>query len=264
MNSGKRKMKEVVGRASAEQQPPAENHQFELFGNVQGGSRHHSAPPSNPPAGCRQSQVRQILNSAAARPSKPFSFTSLLVANDEDDVDPLTAEIQSQSEQVNQIILLHTDILRQALGGVLEKQHRAIHRAADERAQQKLKQKEVELQIKSAQNIELARKAEHYRKEVEHLRAMVEHLEQATTNLKAHWHGDKAHEDTNSSTNVDSDNGLRPVRIDCWACSRQRATVMMLPCRHVCVCSMCEGTARTCPVCRTLKRTSLEVIFPVD
>ncbi|GER46576.1 SBP (S-ribonuclease binding protein) family protein [Striga asiatica] len=264
MNSGKRKMTDVVGGAA--DQTPA-NNQLHFFSSLPSGL--HFAPPSGPPAdGGRQSQVQQILNAAAARPRKPFSFTSLLMADDDDDVDPLAADIRSQREQVNQIISLHTDILKQALGGQLEKNNWAIKRAADQRAQQKLKQKETELQIRSAQNTELAKEAEHYRKEAEGLQDKVDRLKQAAESLKTwldkdHWAHQYGETDS-SSSNEEPNNVARPIRLDCRACSRQLATVMMWPCRHVCICSSCEGAFRTCPVCRTLKKMSIEVIFPLD
>ncbi|CAA0836663.1 Unknown protein [Striga hermonthica] len=100
MNSGKRKMTNVVGGAA--EQTPA-NNQLHFFSSLP--SDLHFAPPAD---GGRQSQVQQILNTAAAaRPRKPFSFTSLLTADDDDYVDPLAEEIRNQREQVNQIILLH-------------------------------------------------------------------------------------------------------------------------------------------------------------
>lgn len=98
-DSRKRKMKEVVAETT-EQTPAAAGNQINLF-NLHG---HHFASPGVPLNG-RHSQVQQILNNAA--PFKPFSFTSLLTAADEDDPDSLYTDIKNQSEQVDQIIRLH-------------------------------------------------------------------------------------------------------------------------------------------------------------
>ncbi|KAL6530364.1 hypothetical protein OROHE_014717 [Orobanche hederae] len=256
----KRKMKEVGGEQIPA--PEQEANRFDLF-NLQ------FASTNDPPvANSRHSQVQQILNSAA--PLRPFSFMSMLAADDEDDRDSFLAEIKSQREQMNHILLLHTDILRQALGGMLEKQHKIVHRAAEEKAAKKLKQKEIELQNKSLQNIELERKAEHYKKEAERLSTKVRNLERATMSLKscleeakaARRYAETAQEEAESS--FEDPDRVAPVRLDCKVCDRQLASVMMWPCRHVCVCTRCDAATKVCPVCRLMKTTSVEVYLSLD
>ncbi|KAL6509399.1 hypothetical protein OROGR_022709 [Orobanche gracilis] len=247
-------MKHIGG---GEQTPEQEADRFDLF---------------HPPvANSRHSQVQKILNRAA--PIRPFSFTSLLTADedvDEDDRDSFLAEIKSQREQMNHILLLHTDILRQALGGMLEKQHKIMHRAAEEKSAKKLKQKEIELQNKSLQNIELERKAEHYKKEAERLSTKARNLERATMSLKscleeanaARRYAETAQEEAESF--FEDPDRVGPVRLDCKVCDRQLASVMMWPCRHVCVCTRCDAATKVCPVCRLMKTTSVEVYLSLD
>lgn len=102
-NSGKRKMMEFA--AETAEPTTAAGHQINLF-NLHG--QQHFASPSVP-LDAHRSHVQQILNNAA--PFKPFSFMSLLTADDnEDDSSPLSKDIKNQSEEINQMILLHVMI----------------------------------------------------------------------------------------------------------------------------------------------------------
>jgi hypothetical protein len=38
---------------------------------------------------------------------------------------------------------------------------------------------------------------------------------------------------------------------ECGVCMDRRATEVLLPCKHICVCSICVKKLNTCPICRT-------------
>lgn len=45
----------------------------------------------------------------------------------------------------------------------------------------------------------------------------------------------------------------------CRKCGKEESCVLVLPCRHLCVCSVCESCVSVCPVCRSPKNASLVV-----
>lgn len=45
----------------------------------------------------------------------------------------------------------------------------------------------------------------------------------------------------------------------CRKCGKEESCVLLLPCRHLCVCSVCESSVSVCPVCRSAKNASLVV-----
>lgn len=45
----------------------------------------------------------------------------------------------------------------------------------------------------------------------------------------------------------------------CRACNSKQVSVLMLPCRHLCLCTDCEGFIDVCPVCQVMKTASVHV-----
>lgn len=47
----------------------------------------------------------------------------------------------------------------------------------------------------------------------------------------------------------------------CKKCGKEEACVLILPCRHLCLCTVCGSTLHTCPVCNAVKTASVHVNF---
>lgn len=47
----------------------------------------------------------------------------------------------------------------------------------------------------------------------------------------------------------------------CRVCNSRNASVILLPCRHLCSCKDCEAFLDSCPLCFSLKKASLEAFF---
>ncbi|XP_020249949.1 probable BOI-related E3 ubiquitin-protein ligase 3 isoform X2 [Asparagus officinalis] len=46
---------------------------------------------------------------------------------------------------------------------------------------------------------------------------------------------------------------------DCRVCKRKEVCMLLLPCRHLCLCRECDGIVGACPVCLAVKTASVEV-----
>ncbi|PIN12427.1 putative E3 ubiquitin ligase [Handroanthus impetiginosus] len=233
MNSDNRKMKEIVATAYHPTLAAAAQ-QGNLF-NL------HSACPST----ARHSQVKQILNN-------PLSSASLLTFIDQADYNSVPTDIKDQIEDIKRTNAIHNERVRRELEGLMEK------------TAMRLKEKEVELHQKVAENAELERVMMHYRTEVERLQMTVRYLEQfVNVQARPGLQEGKATSQC-SETGKEDEQIFMAVRLDCRNCKREMATVMLWPCRHVCLCRRCDDDLRVmfCPVCCLLKNGSLEVFLP--
>lgn len=141
--------------------------------------------------------------------------------------------------------------------------------AVEEAVAMKVKEKEMEIDKKLSETVELENSVEHFKAEARRLRERVEHLEPAVRSLRLELREARRRyveeavvvEDAESSF-VDPDR-VALVRLECKACRQRRATVMVWPCRHVCVCAVCEAVTTVCPVCWSVKSTSIVIRLPL-
>lgn len=45
----------------------------------------------------------------------------------------------------------------------------------------------------------------------------------------------------------------------CRNCGKQESCVLLLPCRHLCLCTVCGSSLHTCPICKSTKNASVHV-----
>ncbi|KAL0386866.1 UNVERIFIED_CONTAM: putative BOI-related E3 ubiquitin-protein ligase 3 [Sesamum radiatum] len=53
----------------------------------------------------------------------------------------------------------------------------------------------------------------------------------------------------------------RKRKMVCKCCNSRNSSVVMLPCRHLCSCKDCEVFLDSCPVCRTVKKATVEALI---
>ncbi|CAM0947248.1 unnamed protein product [Alopecurus aequalis] len=58
---------------------------------------------------------------------------------------------------------------------------------------------------------------------------------------------------------VDGGGGLAVAAVACRWCGAKEAVVLVMPCRHLCLCVDCERIADSCPVCHFPKSGSVEI-----
>ncbi|PWA35265.1 hypothetical protein CTI12_AA611190 [Artemisia annua] len=64
---------------------------------------------------------------------------------------------------------------------------------------------------------------------------------------------------TTTITNLAGTNDDSLGRIMCKGCRKEESSVLVLPCRHLCLCSGCAPSLDTCPVCKSTKDITLHV-----
>ncbi|XAR67282.1 hypothetical protein NMG60_11001976 [Bertholletia excelsa] len=59
----------------------------------------------------------------------------------------------------------------------------------------------------------------------------------------------------------EDDSGRRSNGRLCRHCGKHESCVLLLPCRHLCLCTVCGSSVHACPICNTAKKASLHVII---
>ncbi|GAV61014.1 zf-C3HC4_3 domain-containing protein [Cephalotus follicularis] len=56
-------------------------------------------------------------------------------------------------------------------------------------------------------------------------------------------------------------NSLKKEQMICRACKAKEVSILLMPCRHLCLCKDCDVFINVCPVCQLMKNVSLEVFL---
>lgn len=53
--------------------------------------------------------------------------------------------------------------------------------------------------------------------------------------------------------------GSKEHHMSCRACKKKEVSILLMPCRHLCLCKECDGLTSVCPVCQSMKTGSVQV-----
>lgn len=151
--------------------------------------------------------------------------------------------------------------------------------ALEKGVNRKLQEKEVEIENMNRKNKELGDKIKqvameaqswHYRAKynesvVNTLKSNIQQLMEQGTAQAREGSGDSEIDDAVSSSNhqrMESDlKNKRPQNHPprCRGCNGREAEVLILPCRHLCLCTECDAFVGVCPICHTMKTSGVRV-----
>ncbi|KAE8715485.1 heat stress transcription factor B-4-like [Hibiscus syriacus] len=195
--------------------------------------------------------------------------------------DDIDYELMRQDAEIDRFLKVQGDRLRQS---VLEKvqvnQFQTIS-LVEERFFQKLREKEAEVENINKKNMELEEHMEQLTTEAGAWQQRARYNENMITALKLNLQqvyaqsrdieegcGD-SEDDTASCCNgraIDfhllcKDNSNKKELMTCKACAVNEACMLLLPCRHLCLCKGCESKLSFCPICQSSKFIGMEVFM---
>ncbi|KAF8112036.1 hypothetical protein N665_0068s0003 [Sinapis alba] len=181
-----------------------------------------------------------------------------------DDVD---RELQRQDSDIDRFLKIQGDQLRHA---ILEKIQTSQHKTVslmEERVIQKLRGKDEELEMINRKNKELEVRIEQLTLEAEAwqqranynenvIAALNYNLERAQGRPRESMEGcgDSELDDTASCFN-----GKATMMMMCRFCGVREVCMLLLPCKHMCLCKECERKLSSCPLCQSSKFLGMEV-----
>uniref|UniRef100_A0ACD5TMN6 Uncharacterized protein n=1 Tax=Avena sativa TaxID=4498 RepID=A0ACD5TMN6_AVESA len=190
--------------------------------------------------------------------------------------------------EMGRLIQEHAEGLRRALADTRCRHSRSLLGAAEALASRRVREKEAEVSKAARRGAEMEEQLARLRAEAaawqakamsDHSTAAVLHaqLQQAAAAAQARSGKGKAtaEEDDAAGAADDAESGFvdpdrvvevvaPPLDRPCRACRLRMASTVLLPCRHLCVCGVCEpavSASAACPMCRCPVTGTVQVFF---
>jgi E3 ubiquitin-protein ligase BOI-like protein len=177
--------------------------------------------------------------------------------------------------------------LRRTLAEKRQRHYRALLGAAEESIARRLREKEMEIEKATRRNAELEARATQLSIDAQVWQAKVRTQEVTAASLQAQlqqaiMNGGLAQDSRRGDDGIGCPGGVEgqtqaedaesayvdPDRVtvvpggpSCKACRKRMASVVLLPCRHLCVCTECDQVVPACPLCLHVRNSSVEVFL---
>ncbi|KAM3237359.1 putative BOI-related E3 ubiquitin-protein ligase 2 [Capsicum chacoense] len=194
--------------------------------------------------------------------------------------DDIERELQRQDTEIDRYIKVQGDRLRQAiLEKVQANQVQAIT-YVEEKVLQKLREKDAEVDDINKKNMELELRMEQMALEANAWQQRAKYNENLINTLKVNLQhvyaqsrdskegcGDSEVDDTASCCNgratdlhlLCRDSKEMKELMTCRVCRANEVCMLLLPCKHLCLCKECESKLSLCPLCQSTKYIGMEV-----
>ncbi|KAL1359420.1 hypothetical protein HN51_004732 [Arachis hypogaea] len=202
----------------------------------------------------------------------------------------LLHHLNNQHSEIDQLISQHTERVRLELEEQRTRQSRTFLTAIQEAVITKLKEKDDEIQRMGKLNFALQERVKSLCLENQLWRDLAQTNEATANSLRsnleqvlAHVATDDNHQHHNNNNGYGyddeaesscasnnrhlrleddaddgGDSGAAAVRM-CKKCGERESIVLLLPCRHLCLCTACGSTVRNCPLCNSGINASVHV-----
>ncbi|XP_020099798.1 probable BOI-related E3 ubiquitin-protein ligase 2 isoform X3 [Ananas comosus] len=201
--------------------------------------------------------------------------------------DDLRAEIDRQNEEFDNYIKIQEEQMMKGMREMTQRHTVAFLNAIEKGVGRKLREKELEVENMSRKNKELVERIKLVSMEAQSWQCRAWYNESIINMLKSNLNqalaqggaGDHAKEGCGESevdnTAVSSYNPnvliggedfpRQPRKLSqqlvCRSCKCQEVCMLLMPCRHLCLCEHCERLVELCPICKSRKSASLPIFM---
>ncbi|XP_010552400.1 PREDICTED: probable BOI-related E3 ubiquitin-protein ligase 3 [Tarenaya hassleriana] len=188
---------------------------------------------------------------------KPCSHPIMFLGHD------MSLNVQQQQLDVDRLISHHMERMRMEMEEKRKRQGRRMTEAIENGLMRKLKVKDEEIEKMGKMNAFLEEKVRSLCIENQIWRELAESNEATANALRANLQEvlnavERREGDEQSSCG--SGGGVEEKKA-CRCCGEGEASVLLLPCRHMCLCALCASSLTTCPICHSSKNATLHVNF---
>ncbi|KAL5558831.1 hypothetical protein UlMin_035042 [Ulmus minor] len=196
--------------------------------------------------------------------------------------DDIEHELQQQDAEIDRFLKLQSDRLRQTILEKVQGTQLQTISIVEDKVLHKLREKEAEVESINKRNLELEEQMEQLSMEAGAWQQRARYNENMMMNLKLNLQqvyaqsrdskegcGDSEVDDTASCCNGRSidfhllckENNNMKETMTCKACRVNEVCMLLLPCKHLCLCKDCESKLSFCPVCQSSKFIGMEVFM---
>ncbi|XP_020581457.1 probable BOI-related E3 ubiquitin-protein ligase 2 [Phalaenopsis equestris] len=204
------------------------------------------------------------------------------------DVNPeLLALLYQQGNEIDDLLRCQSEMIRLGMEELRKKYCREVLFSLGQRAINRLREKEIELENLKQKNADLEERARKISGESLIWFNLAKNNEAVVSSLKTSLEQAMIQNSTASPTKEgygDSDCSPFPAddarsccfetalssppaheelrrRMVCQVCREKNVCVLVLPCKHLCLCKSCDAGADTCPTCRSHKNATLQIFM---
>ncbi|KAG8640141.1 BOI-related E3 ubiquitin-protein ligase 1 [Manihot esculenta] len=242
-------------------------------------------PNPNPVStGLRLSYDDDERNSSVTSPSGSMTAAPSIILSLGDN---FRTELDQQKEELDQYIKIQEQHLAKGLRDMKQRHVSSFLAAIEKGVSKKLQEKDLEIDNMNRKNKELIERIKQVAMEAQNWHYRAKYNESVVNVLKSNLQqaisqgpdqgkegfGDSEVDD--AASYIDPNNYLkvpgghaRPVarnyqglkeHVTCRACKSKEVCMLLMPCRHLCLCKDCDMLINVCPVCQLIKTSSVQV-----
>ncbi|KAG8366104.1 hypothetical protein BUALT_Bualt17G0041200 [Buddleja alternifolia] len=256
--------------------PNQQKLQFSLNNNE--ADRKASIVNQNPVStGLRLSYDDDERNSSITSGSGSMTAASSIFSSLRNDI---RRELDQQKEELDHFIRTQEQNMVKGVRDIKQRHMSSFLNTLEKGVAKRLHEKDLELNTITRKNKELVESVKQVTTEAQNWCYMAKYNESLVnvlkTNLQQAMQGSNNHAKEEVGENdaddaascIDPNNYLLSVAggscsgkkdMTCRACKAKRVSVLLMPCRHLCLCKECEGFVSVCPVCQMITSASFEV-----
>ncbi|KAJ0037434.1 hypothetical protein Pint_22941 [Pistacia integerrima] len=191
-------------------------------------------------------------------------------------------ELDRQKEEFDQYIKIQEEHLAKGVRDLKQRHMASFLSAIENGVGKKLREKDLEIENMNRKNRELIERIKQVASEAQNWHYRAKYNESVVNFLKNNLQqaisqgadqgkegfGDSEVDDAASYIDPNtylsipggsSKSGSRYHHMTCRVCKKKEVSVLLMPCRHLCLCKDCDVLVSVCPVCQFVKKASVPV-----
>ncbi|KAL1207587.1 putative BOI-related E3 ubiquitin-protein ligase 3 [Cardamine amara subsp. amara] len=203
--------------------------------------------------------------------------------------DNIRLGLDRQKDELDQFFKFQADQMAKGVRDIKERHVTTFVTALEKGVSKKLQEKDQEIERMNKKNRELVEKIKQVAGEAQNWHYKAKYNESVVNALKVNLQQVMSHGNSNNAAGVVADHhhhqvkeGFGDSEIDdeaasynylnipgmsssagmrCKSCNVKDVSVLLVPCRHLSLCKDCDVFTGVCPVCQSLKTSSVQVFF---